>query len=482
MTEVTLSTKLGALSMVDKLRHENMRVDENLNIEARRAQVKASLVEYYSHQGIECDSDLLDEGVRAYFDSRLKYEAPKLSWFDNLLAKVFIARDKWTPIVAIGLCFTVFSLGVLKGGLVINERLTVDELTENRRHSSSQLSYLYSLVDEVRDRALSYHGSALLINAGPLKPEMERYFTMVDVESLRLSKNRVRLSNTPIEYEQRAFLEKEDLELQRAAKTVYQDVMSLKNGLNEAVRILEDYSKFTDIMAHEDWDRRVKHHPTFAQSISNLEAVLQAVEYDGNAWQNQHGMKRAIANVTDKWRFLKQAHSLESQLAIAKERFSAMELSSIDQSKVSQLLTDAESGMKALDWQSVKSTLDALNELYDFSQQELEVRIVSRNGVKSGVRRTYEGNRNGHSYYLVAEAILPDGEAADVTITSTETQATKTVNRFAVKVDETVYESVKQDKLSDGIIENVHLGSKSKGQLSFLFDRSGVTNKFITEW
>ena len=57
------------------------------------------------------------------------------------------------------------------------------------------------------------------------------------------------------------------------------------------------------------------------------------------------------------------------------------------------------------------------------------------------------------NYYLIVEAIAPDGRKLSLPIRNEETGETETVTKFGVRVPEAVYEAVRQDKANDGIVQ-----------------------------
>ncbi len=69
-----LSEQLGAMAIIDELRHKQMVVDEHLDLPRRREEVGARIREYYAANGLAVDDELIAEGVRAYFAQRLEFE------------------------------------------------------------------------------------------------------------------------------------------------------------------------------------------------------------------------------------------------------------------------------------------------------------------------------------------------------------------------------------------------------------------------
>jgi hypothetical protein len=114
-------------------------------------------------------------------------------------------------------------------------------------------------------------------------------------------------------------------------------------------------------------------------------------------------------------------------------------------------------------------------------QAQYELRVVSRPDEQSGVWREPQVNRGARNYYLVVEAIAPNGEALRLPITSEEDGRTRTVRTWGLRVDEPTYERVAADKRDDGIIQNNLVGRKSRGVLEREYTVP-TTGAAITEW
>jgi hypothetical protein len=94
------------------------------------------------------------------------------------------------------------------------------------------------------------------------------------------------------------------------------------------------------------------------------------------------------------------------------------------------------------------------------------LRIVSRPREPTAVWRVPARNPNARNYYLIVEAVAPDGHLVKVPVTSEEDGRTDTVSRWGVRVSEAVFEEVRRDKNDDGIVQRSILGEKRRGQLA----------------
>jgi hypothetical protein len=114
-------------------------------------------------------------------------------------------------------------------------------------------------------------------------------------------------------------------------------------------------------------------------------------------------------------------------------------------------------------------------------EREYELRIVSRPGENSGIWREPEENAGTQNFYLIVEAVTPDGRALELPIRNEETQRTERVSSFGLRVDEQTFQRVAADKRDDGIIQQSVVGRKARGALDpeYAIPTTGGT---ITRW
>jgi anti-sigma-K factor RskA len=159
-----------------------------------------------------------------------------------------------------------------------------------------------------------------------------------------------------------------------------------------------------------------------------------------------------------------------------------------DETKVQQAVTDAEAlrtrgkaaaaeGNRA----GAEQAVTGLTALRDQLRQEFSLRIVNRQDVKTGFWTFPEVNTDATNYYLVVEAIDPSGKALTLPIVNEETSETENVAIWGVRVPESVYKSVEQDKLDDGIIQRNVMGMKEYGFLDVDYVMP-VLGGAVTRW
>jgi hypothetical protein len=145
------------------------------------------------------------------------------------------------------------------------------------------------------------------------------------------------------------------------------------------------------------------------------------------------------------------------------------------------LLADGRAALSRGDAAAARQAIADLETLRNALRQEYTLRIVSRPGQPSGVWRIPGRNPNARNYYLVVEAVAPDGHLVSVPVTSEEDGRTETVSRWGVRVSEAVFDEVRRDKSDDGIVQDNVLGEKRRGQLAVAYRRP-VMGGAILKW
>jgi hypothetical protein len=145
------------------------------------------------------------------------------------------------------------------------------------------------------------------------------------------------------------------------------------------------------------------------------------------------------------------------------------------------LVTAGEAALANRDYTLARTAVADLRSLGDKLQQQYEIRIVSRPGERSGFTRIPEENERVENFYVVVEAIAPNGAALTLPVTNEENGRTRNVNKWALRVDEPTYERVRADKIDDGIVQNAVVGVKRRGELNAQYSVA-TTGAAITEW
>ena len=149
--------------------------------------------------------------------------------------------------------------------------------------------------------------------------------------------------------------------------------------------------------------------------------------------------------------------------------------------KIEAIYNDARSAVHGGDAEKISKARQALQAAHDMLNQAYTIQVVSRPGTPSGVWRYPVNSRTARNYYLIVEAISPSGERLNLPITSEEDGSVRTVSAWGLRVDEQIFERVKQDKMDDGIVTNKVVGEKQRGYLTPAYTIA-TTGAAITEW
>lgn len=144
--------------------------------------------------------------------------------------------------------------------------------------------------------------------------------------------------------------------------------------------------------------------------------------------------------------------------------------------------SSGEAALLNADIASAEASIAALRRLTDAVSSAYTMKIVNENGVQSGVWRYPNDNPNARNYYVVVDAIDTSGNPVKVSVVNEETGQAEVVSRFAVRVAEAVYESVKEDKLDNGLIDNPVVGIKSPGMIEPEYSVDTAGGGIITRW
>ena len=141
--------------------------------------------------------------------------------------------------------------------------------------------------------------------------------------------------------------------------------------------------------------------------------------------------------------------------------------------------------IEGIELKQLKKNVDSLENIAYTLNQEYTIRIVSREGVKSGIDRYYtdEHGKRTSGWYLIVEAVDSKQQVLPVEVRNEENGQVERVQMWGERVPEQVYDKVKADKMDNGLIENDTVGKKRKGYLKEEMTMPGVTKQGeITGW
>ncbi len=158
--------------------------------------------------------------------------------------------------------------------------------------------------------------------------------------------------------------------------------------------------------------------------------------------------------------------TLPRQIATVHADITGMTSEAAALQRAAALKSDGERALRDGDLPAARKAAADLSALRTELSQEYVLTIVSRPGADTGVWRRPPRNPFGRNYYLIVEAIAPDGRRLSLPIRNEETGETQTVSMFGVRVPQEMYERVAQDKRDDGIVQFNRFAVKRRGTLA----------------
>ncbi len=128
-----------------------------------------------------------------------------------------------------------------------------------------------------------------------------------------------------------------------------------------------------------------------------------------------------------------------------------------------------------------QKAIERLSVLLETLRQDYTLRVVNREGTKSGFWTFPELNSDATNYYLVVEALDAEGNVLTLPVLNEETGEIERVNIWGLRVPESTYNAVGADKSDDGIIQRNMVGRKSYGFLDVNYSIP-VSGGAVTRW
>jgi Family of unknown function (DUF6384) len=143
--------------------------------------------------------------------------------------------------------------------------------------------------------------------------------------------------------------------------------------------------------------------------------------------------------------------------------------------RADRLLADGRAALESGDEAKARASLAALENLRAELPRAYSLRIVSE------VTKQIRTALHRRNYYLIVEAVAPDGGILTLPVTSEEDGETRMVNRWGIRVPEDTYAAVERDRRDDGILQRDRLGEKRRGEPDVTYAMP-VLGGAITQW
>ncbi|MBL8729627.1 MAG: hypothetical protein JNM25_14430 [Planctomycetes bacterium] len=474
---VALDRVMLAMDVVDTLRHQRAQVDAELDDDRRQQEFVARVQAIYRSQGIDVDEAVIRDGVRALAENRFVYTPPERSWSVRL-AEVYVERGTWSKRAAIVLLVVAAVWTAFAVPRHYHHRGLVDGFARRTEQLVATAEARARAADELLADWERAHGDGDSVAVARLLADA----------SAAIARGQER-----VEAVQHELSPLPDAEAYPAARTVWDERLAGFGSTLDAATA--DLGTARSLLATVAQLRSLQTRADIGmQRLAGLElsarerALVDALQRDvraaidgGDDTAGQLALEQLDLRIGEILAARQRQADTRAEFASLRTALDGVDVEAAAKAELQQLHTAVEQAIAADDWQRAGQQVARLRALVTELDQTYELRIVSRADDRSGVWR-YEGNdRSRRNYYIVVEAIGPDGRALALPITSEEDQTTRSVRRFAIRVPESVYERVKADKLDNGLIDDVVFGQKRRGAREPEY-RFPVAGGRITQW
>ncbi len=407
-----------AMDVVDTLRHREILVERELHSDLRDRKLIERLREIYASQGMDVPDAVLAEGVAALKEERFVYKPPGRNPA-TFLARLYVARGRWAK---------RFGAAVL--GLAL------------------------------------LWGAAQFFVLGPAQRRLQQKVTQLNTEIQGTTQRLDALSREATRIETAlpdspAGLPRSLVETFSTQHKIADQSLRLARGFLASARELA-------IQREVETRHYEREGPATRETLQQKEALL--TQADGEIDRAQAALAAIMA-----------LGKVPAELAAQRDAALSVAKSDDGKEQARQLYSSGLAALKAGDLSTTRKASDALNDLRTQLEREYEIRIVSRPDEYTGVWRVPERNPKARNYYIIVEAVTPDGKTLTLPITNEEDGRTSDVNRWGLRVDLRVFQEVSADKQDDGIVQKGRFAVKRRGYLEpeYLIPTTGGA---ITRW
>jgi hypothetical protein len=271
-----------------------------------------------------------------------------------------------------------------------------------------------------------------------------------------------------------------EAELVERLRQIYHDqgIEVPNRVLADGVKALKE-SRFVYTPPPAGWRRSLFTLWAMRGTYGRLAAVAAAIVVAGAA--GYYTLVTRPARLAEESARIEIAETLPKALRRAHADVLAIAADDAARQKAAALLADGEQAIRSGDRAAAGKATAALGSLRQDLAREYTLTIVSRVGESTGVWRRPPGKSDARNYYLIVEAIAPDGRKLALPIRNEENGVTETVSKFGVRVPRETFEAVAQDKRDDGIVQKNVFGIRKRGKLATDYQMP-FQGGFITKW
>lgn len=464
MKDVTLREQMGAMAIVDDLRHRQLLVNEQLDLPRRREEVARKISDYYQQTGIVASDEIIERGVRQFFATRLIYEQPAPLGLGGRLALHFLShRRTYAKRCAIGVLAIGLGWALTAATSGLYTQYEVSSVKNTVREAAIGIQDLQAEAERQRvvlasaepDSSVSKIAAVTRLSEGIAANLVTADRLLQELNGQMVVPGNINRGN----YEQVESL------LEARSGTFY----DAKNALQRNRESIETLSTITNLAnaLHQttsapSFISGASRYPDLRPLAKAAEMALETADQDAG-----RSAKAAVERLEYSIGQLLPRDVLTEKVASLRAIYAAIGLPASDAALINARLDLAEQSIGRQDLATAEVDLEALASTVAFAQQRLSIDVVSRSSERSGVERTYrERGVAGRAWFAIVEATDASGNVIKVPILDVETDKKAVVSTFGVRISEAEYLRLKEDKQQDGHIDNRHMGIKPAKSLT----------------
>lgn len=491
MKKVPLSEKIGAMGMVDELRRQQMEVQEHLDLPKRRAEIAASIRTYYQSHDIAFDDEVIDQGVREFFSQRLVFEQPALSWFDRILCRWLLRRDKperaspeyveqhtnswWSG------DWKVKSRRLFRAAVIISIVLSVARCVDYLSDSikGDQAVSTFSSVSRTLSRYQQWHQEHPQVPVSQqLSNSLTQHQQVADLLGLKASKhndfNQLRDAGNDLP---------DDKQKLQHVETILQHI---EQNLAEIKDIFSARLELVEIVEQPAYEKAVWQFAVLKQQTEKANQAIEAIDTQGKGPADE--AIKQLKQVLDQAKWLQDVIKTHATLD---RRARQMQLNVQDTRQLETQSMQVSSAVGAFSADDAQRLLNRFENTVKFAEQPLTLDIVDVDGVRPAIERCAEqtacnlddDSTQGKRWYAIVQARNALGEQVYTSIIDPTTGQWDSHKLFGIQISRGEYLKIKEDRLSDGQIDNRRMGYKAPNALSLTFNNRVVKNAdLILTW
>lgn len=475
-------------SKIDELRQNRQSLDRHLNLPQERRELETAFTEFYARQGVhDVTQEMIQQAIETYKQNRFTFPGWSGSSIGRAIAGAYIWFQPRT--LTVGACAAALAATVYLGDMgvdYVSKSRIEGQLTAARAEVTKDIGNFKTSLDKLNKQVAE--NSSWLIKQQAIKG---RSLSTVAVNGLvaDISRSNDELLQMRDDLDtwgkinvlvpEKVLSEDPRSALAQFETTVYPHIESvgsrlniLRDGISDKRTRVERLTRIDSELQQKKNQLSSGYSTDVALKIVSVERLLaEGNDLEANAALDD--LTKVIARSAAVGVLSQSIQTLESRLA---PNFKDDE----GRKRFSDLVTQAKAQAERGDQRAYQATAQAIESLAHFVSTKLHYQFVNRQGVQTGFARTNDASGNKR-WYLVVEAVDAAGSPYKMDVYNSETRKTDKVTLWGQEVPKSVFEQVRDDKKSDGILDDTDLGDKAAGNYTVDY-RKSVLKTQVTRW